>query len=227
MKHCSLKTSLIAVAASALLAACQSTPSGTAPLDELSTSEGLTKVDSKAVDLLYRRPNASLAGYSKFLIKPVEVQFAKNWDPDRNGSGSVLYRMSEVDREKIKADLANAFVEVFKEEMAKGGYSLVTQSGEDVLEIQAALVNLYINAPDPSQYAGQVKVYTTDAGEMTLLMQLHDSVTGQLLARALDREAASHQFWNWTTSVSNTADAKRIIDGWATSLRKALDAARS
>jgi len=217
----------IGTLACVLLGACQTSPKGIEPLDELSNSEGLTRVESKAVDILYRRPHVTLANYSKLLIKPVEVQFAKHWDPDSNGSGSVLYRMQDVDREKIKSELANAFVEVFEKEIGKGGYTVVTQPAEDVLEIQAAIVNLYIVAPDPSQTAGRSKVYTTDAGEMTLVMQLHDSITGQLLARAIDREAATHQSWNWTTSVSNTADAKQIINGWAASLRKALDASRS
>jgi len=227
MQSLHLQSIALALLAAVSLSACQSTPKGTDSLDELSTSEGLARVKSKQVALLYVRPQASLAGYSKFLIKPVEVQFAKHWNPESQSSGSVLYRMGDVDREKIKSELGDAFVDVFKQEMAKGGYALVTDPGEDVLEIQAALVNLYINAPDPSQVAGQTRVYTTDAGEMTLVMQLHDSVTGQLLARTVDRQAASHQFWNWTTSVSNTADARRIIDGWATSLRKAFDAARS
>lgn len=222
-----LKSIALGLLTAVVLCACQSTPKGADSMDQLSTSEGLARVPSKQVALLYVRPQATLASYSKFLIKPVEVQFAKNWKPESQNSGSVLYRMSDVDREKIKSELANAFVDVFKQEMAKGGYALVTEAGEDVLEIQAALVNLYINAPDPSEIAGRARVYTTDAGEMTLVMQLHDSVTGQLLARAVDREAATHQFWNWTTSVSNTADARRIINGWATLLRKSFDAARS
>jgi hypothetical protein len=90
-------------------------------------------------------------------------------------------------------------------------------------------VNLYINAPDVSmQTPGRTKVYTTDAGEMTLILQLHDSVTGQLLARAYDRRAGLDSgTWNWSNSVTNTAEARRIISMWATELRKALDASRA
>ena len=152
------------------------------------------RVETKAVDAVYRRPDATLSGYSKLLLRlPVEVQFAKNWKPE--SSSSVLYQMTPPDREKIKSELAQAFADVVRRDLEKGGYPLVTEPGADVLEIQAAIVNLYINAPDVSmQTAGSSRVYTTEAGEMTLILQLHDSVTGQLLARAYDRRSRFRQW---------------------------------
>lgn len=207
-----------------VLVGCHSTKA-LEPLDKIANEEGLVRVESKVVDVLYKRPEATLAGYSKLLLSPIEVQFAKHWEPER--SNSALYNMQNVDREKIKSDLAAAFAEVFTRDMQKGGYPIASEPGPDVLEMQAAIVNLYITAPDPSQLTGNTKVYTADAGEMTLIMQLHDSITGQILARAIDRRSASHAYWNWTTSVTNTADAKRVISSWSTSLRKAFDASRS
>lgn len=215
-----------AVYAGALTAGCQSTTQKN-PIDEASVSEGLVRVETRAVDAAYKRPEASLAGYSKLFLRPIEVQFAKNWDPQR--SDSAIYRNNPPDLEKIKHDLAEAFAEVFKRDMEKGGYPLVDTPGPDVIEMRAAIVNLYITAPDvSSQTAGRSYVYTTDAGEMTLIMQLHDSETGQLLARAYDRRAGDGSgLWTWTTSVTNTAEAKRIISSWATALRKAFDASRT
>ena len=58
--------------------------------------------------------------------------------------------MHEPDREKIKSELAELFAEVFKRELEKGGYPLVTEPAADVVEMQAAIVNLYITAPDVS-----------------------------------------------------------------------------
>jgi hypothetical protein len=214
---------LLAVAV--LLQACTST--GPSPIDEASLNEGLERVPSKVVDALYRRPGATLTGYKKLLLRPIDVQFAKNWDPGKGGSA--LYQMHEPDREKIKSELATVFAEVFTEDMTKnGGYPLVDAAGTDVVEMRAAIVNLYITAPDVSMdVAGRSKVYTTEAGEMTLIMQLHDSVTGQLLARAYDRRAAMDSGWQWSNSVTNTAEAKRVIGTWATALRKAFDAANA
>jgi Protein of unknown function (DUF3313) len=217
---------LSSIATCTLLAACQSTGSSASKqLDQAATEDGLVRVETKAVDAVYKRPEATLTAYSKVLLHPVEVQFAKNWDP--GSQGSALYKMNEPDREKIKTELAEVFAEVFKRDLEKGGYALVNESGPDVLEVRAAIVNLYINAPDVDT-AGRTKVYTTEAGEMTLILQLHDSVTHQLLARAFDRRTGGQSgMWEWSNSVTNTAEAKRMISTWSTALRKALDASRA
>lgn len=213
-----------AALACALLSGCASTQMS--PIDELSLQEGLQRVDSKVVDAVYRRPEANMAVYNKLLLRPITVQFAKNWEPEK--SGSALYDMTPPDREKIKSELADLFAEVFRKELEKGGYPLVTEPGKDVLEMQAAIINLYITAPDVSmQTAGRTRVYTSDAGHMTLITQLHDSVTGQLLARAYDHRDSGADVWQWSNSVTNTAEARRIITSWATALRKALDASRA
>ena len=70
--------------------------------------------------------------------------------------------------------------------------------------------------------------YTDSAGEMTLKLELYDSVTGDLLATASDRKISPYRgYAQWTTSVSNRADSRRMLQQWAESLRKRLDEARS
>ena len=54
----------------------------------------------------------TLANYTKILLRPLEVQFSKNWKPEDD---SVLYSMNKPDREKIKQELAEAFADVFKQ----------------------------------------------------------------------------------------------------------------
>jgi hypothetical protein len=61
---------------------------------------------------------------------------------------------------------------------------------------------------------------------MTLKLELYDSVTGDLLAAAgARRESPYRGYLQWTTSVSNRADADRMLTQWAVSLRKRLDGA--
>jgi hypothetical protein len=212
------------MAALLLLEGCQT--KGPSPIDDPSTREGLVRVEHANIDAVYRRPATTLSGYSKLLLRPIDVQFSKNWDP---AGGSTLYQRHEPDPAKIRQELAEVFAQIVRRDLEQGGYPLVEQPGEHVLEVRAAIVNLYITAPDVSMQTAEVtKVYTADAGEMTLILQLHDSVTGHLLARAYDRQAGQKSgVWTWTTSVSNTADARRIISTWATALRKALDASRA
>lgn len=207
------------------LGGCQTTSES--PISAMSTEDGLVRTDVKGIQSVYKRPGVNLATYDKILLRPLIVEFAKNWQPERDG-GSALYEMNPPDRERIKKDLADAFYDVSKRVLQEqGGYRFVTEPAADVLEVQPAIVNIFITAPDVSRdNPGIVRTYTANAGEMTLIAELHDSVTGQLLARAYDRREDNRDMWQWTTSVSNTADARRVIGEWANQLRKALDASR-
>lgn len=219
-------SSMLCTFAALLLGGCQTTPQKS-PIDDPSTHDGLVRVEKKGVDAVYKKPQANLAGYDKILLRPVEVSFSRNWKPEDD---SALYAMHKPDREKIKQELADAFQEVFKQVLdEKGGYELVSEPAQDVLELRAAIINLYINAPDTSmQTAGRVRTFTTNAGEMTLVAELHDSVTGELLSRAYDRrEGSGSGTWTWTNSITNSADAKRELRRWAELLKQALDASRA
>lgn len=215
--------SLLCASALCGLGACQTTSKS--PIDEPSTQEGLERIEVRGVDAVYRRPGANLTGYNKLLVRPAAVEFSRNWKPERD---STLYRMNEPDRDAIRQGLAQMFAEVMvKELQTEGGYQLVSEAAADVLEVRPAIVNLYITAPDVSmQTAGRVRTYSADAGEMTLVVELRDSVTGTLLSRAYDRREGDNMSWQWTTSVTNTAEARRIITSWAETLRHALDASR-
>jgi hypothetical protein len=72
-----------------------------------------------------------------------------------------------------------------------------------------------------------VKSYTEQAGRMTLKLELYDAVTGDLIAKASDRQEAPRRgYMQWTTSVTNRAEAKRMIERWALDFRERLDQAR-
>lgn len=191
---------LYAFAVSLVLVGCQTTRPTS--IDDVSTHEGLVRVEVKGMDAVYRRPDVNLSGYDRILLRPVSVSFAQNWKPERD-TGSALYRMTPADREKIKKDLAAEFERVFRHVLQEqGGYRLVSEPAADVLEVQASIVDLYVTAPDVSmQDPGITRVYTADCGEMTLASELHDSVTGQVLARACDRREDRRDTWQWTTSV--------------------------
>jgi len=63
---------------------------------------------------------------------------------------------------------------------------------------------------------------------MTLKLEIYDSVTGDLIATASDRrESPRRGYMQWTTRVSNNADARRMLQRWAVALRERLDNART
>jgi hypothetical protein len=115
---------------------------------------------------------------------------------------------------------------VFTEELETAGYQLADGRAEDVLIVKAAIIDLDVNAPD-TRSAGRSSSFTTSAGSMTLYLELYDSETDDLLAKALDPTAdRGTSFMQWQTSVANKAAAKRMMKPWAKALREGLDSSR-
>ena len=208
---------MLLVLCAATLAGCASTRS--AGPDEW---DGLVRQTGTRLGAVFVRPDAEIVGYRSVMIDPVEVSFARNWEPNRGGR-SQLSRLDAGDMAAMQAGGAALFRETFRAELERGGYQLVEVAGPDTLRVTAAIVDLYINAPD-TMSAGRSRTYTANAGRMTLVAELRDSMTGELLARAVDaRSARSGGTWQVTNRVTNTADARRAMGIWATALRQALD----
>jgi hypothetical protein len=71
---------------------------------------------------------------------------------------------------------------------------------------------------------GTTRTYTASAGRMTLVMELRDSVSGELLARAVDRRSSRDtDVWTISNRMTNTAEARRAFRAWAAALRQGLD----
>ena len=221
------KLTLILAGAALVLAALPSSvalaQSPRAAFEEAMSHDGLQKIKIKGIDLAYTRPGASLAGYDKIMIDPVEVSFRKDWDPDRTGS---RIKVTAKEREDIRSGVAKIVQEEFAKELGKGGaYQLVTEAGPDVLRLRADIADLYVNAPD-AMTPGRTRVYTVSAGEMTLVAELVDSESGQAIARVVDRrESQGTGTLTFTDSMMNRQEASRIASAWARILRKQLDAA--
>lgn len=209
-------------AAALMLGLTVTSPSVTAADSSSSPFPGLERVDSKNVDRLYRRPDLDVSAYGKVLIGEPVVEFSKNWNPRNYGT----YGLSAAQLNKIRVDLADLAKDTFAKVLGAGGYEVVTEADDGVLEIIPSIVNLYINAPE-TMTAGRSKTYAMDAGSMTLALQVSDSVTGTLLAVVYDHKRDPSGRMQWSTSVSNRAAASRTLTGWAEELKRELDAARA
>ena len=129
--------------------------------------------------------------------------------------------------ERIKNEVKKLFAEVFTEELQKDGYEMATERAEDVLIVRPAIINLNVNAPDVMS-SGMSQTYTTTAGSMTLYLELYDSETDDLLAKAIDPTYDRNSgYMQWATKGSNRAAGRRMMKPWAEVLRKGLDEAHA
>ncbi len=194
---------------------------------------GLERVKGAKVQALYIDPEADFSHFKRVAIVEPEVAFRKNWLRDTNqyrkSPGS---RVTEEDAKNIKSAVASLFEEVFKKELQDAGYVVVEGqiSGadlDDLLILRPAILNLDVNAPDKFS-AGRSRTFTTSAGSMTLYLEFHEAVSGALIGRALDSKSApDNSFMTVTNSVTNRADATRLLRRWADMLVQALGKARA
>ena len=185
------------------------------------THDGLELVKNGRLDMVYRRPGADFSGYRKLVLDPFEVAFKKEWTRD-------FQRVTKGERERIRRELAELARDVFvKELQEKGGYQVVDAPGPDVLRVSAAIIELYINAPDTMQ-PGRNRTYTLATGEATLVAELRDSESGAVLARVADRERTRESATlQWASRSKNRRDAEEVLGKWCRALRDGLDAAKS
>jgi hypothetical protein len=194
------------------------------------TDDGLDRVKSRKVDALYKKEGASLAPYTKVRIEDCSVAFRKNWMRDQNFDRvGVSNRITTEDMNKIQDGIAEIFKEQFTQELQEGGYAVVDADGEDVLLLKPAIFDLDVAAPDISmRQPGMTSTYTTSSGEMTLKLDFLDSSTNALIGRIIDQRqdnTGGNQI-QYTNSITNRADAERMIRSWANLLIKALDEAK-
>ena len=192
------------------------------PLPEVS-HDGLHLMKDTKLRVVYMKPGANLDEYDKVALLACYVAFQKDWQRNYNNeTASLMNRISDKDMKKIRDKLAEQFNKVFTEVLTKGGHQMVTDGGSGVLIVQPAIVNLQITAPD-TMSPGEA-TFSANAGQMTLYMQLHDGKTGDIIARVIDPEAIGGDFAQIRNSVTNMADANRVLRRWATILSDHLEA---
>ena len=206
-----LRRMLGAVLAAALCAACATQ----SRIPEV-THDGLERVPDAKVDRAWKKPGADFSQYTRVGLLDCEVAFRRNW---KMNHPNVRSR----DMERIKQALSDEFRKVFSEELEKGGYPIVAEPGDDVLLIRPAIIDLDVAAPDTNS-AGRSDTFTTSAGRMTLVIEFYDSVSSEILARAIDRrEARNVGNITWATRGTNTDAARRLLKRWADLLVRKLD----
>ena len=187
--------------------------------------EGLELVEKDRRGEIYADPDVDWNQYTQILLERAPVSFRKNWQRDQNRYDP--WKVKNQDVEKIKTGLSDLFHDVFNEELTEnGGYTMTDSSGDDVMTIKPRIVDLDVYAPDTMR-SGMNRSFTQEAGRMTLILEIYDSISGDIIAKLSHRQNAPNYGWmQWTTSVSNNAEARRMLQRWATALRVRLDEAR-
>ena len=122
--------------------------------------------------------------------------------------------------------LKRIFQESFEKQLGRSDlFSVTTEAGPNVLRVSGHIVDLVVNVP---RQTGSDRLFVLNAGEMTLILDVRDSLTGQALARIADRRAirpggAGGAQTFESDPVNNWSAVRQITNEWARFLREGLD----
>lgn len=206
----------VAVAA-ALLAAPAAFAAFHGPLEQLLPAEGLQRTQVPGFGLAYVRPGASLAAYDRVVLEPVDVTFRRDWRPYRTGSTIPL---TSDEREALRGEVARSVQQAFTAGLPQGAGA--TPSTEGGLRLKLRVVDLYLNNPSIPT-AGRSRVLAASSGEMTLLAEVSDARTGEVLLRAGDWQDMRNTGRLLPSNDVRTGwDVDRVAHAWAGGLADAL-----
>ena len=188
--------------------------------------DSLVPVEDAAMAMAYIDPDADFGAFTRVMILEPFVAFQSNWERNtRSGTRIAGGRVSARDMDRIKADVASMFREVFTDALeANDGFEVVDESDYDVLLLRPAIIDLDITAPDTGS-AGRSRTFVASAGAATVYLELFDSVSGSIIGRAADRRAARNAGGtvSWSNRVMNRSEGRRMMTVWAERLRTFLD----
>ena len=193
------------------------------------TYDGMLPVRDSGMRDAWVKPDINVSAYRKMLLLPAELQFRAT----RPGAGTSPGRSQDDAFPLSPADqkrLADTLTEVFREELAKSrNLTLTTEPGPDVLLVHTSLLDIVSKVPPEG--AGRTEVYLDKVGEATLVLELQDSMSGETLARAVDRRAADPiatgggglSDLTRVTSVTAWSEVRRVARRWASTVTQRID----
>ncbi len=153
------------------------------------TEEGLHRIDPLIMEAAWARPEFDLSGYTRVLLMPTAVQFR---DVPERATDALTRRNTEewpVDEDRkewLREKWRTALEARFSEDSRIDGFQGDTSN---VLVVQAFLADVVSRIP-PYSVVGSVISYVSDPWSASIILELRDAQTAQLLARTIDRRNA-------------------------------------
>ena len=175
--------------------------------------DGLHLVPGTQLGLVYAEPDADLSVYDNLLLLDAQVAFKKNWRRDINQNKP--YHVTADEMQTIKQEVSALFREIFTRELQSAGFVLVSQQSPDTMIIRPAILDLNVNSPDiPS--TRNTRNITESAGDMTLYLELRDSITGDVLVKAMDFQFDRSNITTFMLDrTRNDRAARQLLTNWA------------
>jgi hypothetical protein len=201
----------------------------------LATIEGapdLEKVKRAKFRETYVNMATDFTRYNKLYLGGAYFDYRDVGEPRRyrtnmyTSSRKSFFGISQKDREKFEGMADEAFT---KELLKSKQFTLTEELDENTIIMRGAVVDIVSRAPP--EFVGRSEVYLANVGEATLILELLDGKTGEVLARVAERRSMGRQVDLMTAMPTNSVTIWSDVRRWASSsarrLRSELDSAAS
>jgi len=219
-----VKKTLILIAA-VVVAGCSTAPPTIqqGPNAEVSF-DGLHLIDNSVFQMAWADPDIDFSRYSKVMPGGATFQFRA---VKKTGSSTAARRsnttefyIEDSDRERLETTVSDIFAEELSQSTR---FTATDTAGQDVLIIRGGLQDIVSNTPP--ELMGRGNIFVSSVGEATLVVEIIDSMSGEVIFRAVERRAAQRPGGQMmdANSVTVWAEVRRLARNWATTLREGLD----
>jgi len=191
------------------------------PSDESArAAQSKTGAAEKLVEGFFVVPGVDFATYKKIVVTDLNLADIKN-PQIKPGRESNQVRLNEEQERFYRAQYVGAVVGNF---IADGTYSTALDAGGDVLILNTAIAQ--ITPPKQQEKASDnspaMQVFSGNSSSITVVVELFDSVTQQLLATFTDTQDLG-QVWEEESPIGYNTRIPLIFDYWMAYMRKELD----
>jgi hypothetical protein len=173
------------------------------------TGDGLHRLDTSIMPAAWVSPDLDLSGYSRVFFMPTAIQFREV--PERRYNIRTMENVTEFTvSERRQLRFRELFGESFRDSVgAVESYELSNTLGRDVLMVQGMLTDVISGVPPAS--AGITTGTIAWAWEASIILEVRDSMSDEILARTAIRERMDGPF---DVGLVMTF-TPRVMQGWA------------
>jgi len=214
----------------AFLAAAACTPANPVIDTAGPTYDGMVPVRGSGMKEAWVKPEINISSYRQILLLPVEVQFRAvrpGTDNPTFASQERNFPVSPANRQRLVATVTMAFRDALAQSR---NLKLTTEPGPDVLLVRTSLLDIVSKVPPEGP--GRTETFIDEFGAATLVLELQDSLSGEILARAVDRRVADSLDDSGGLGAGNLSRAdpvttwselRRLSQRWATLVTRRID----
>ena len=214
---------LLIIAVTALVVGCSAEPTIQSGPDAETTFDGLVRIDHSRFAAAWVDPDIDLTQYNKIIPGGAAFEFRNVQKVSsmaaRRGNEREFW-ISDSNRQR----LVDTVSEVFTEELQRSEhFTLAEEPAADALIINGVLHDIVSRVPPES--VGRTEIWLSSLGEATLIIEIRDSLSNEVIYRAIERRAVETVGGQAIRANTATtwAEVRRWARRWAVRLREGLD----